>query len=512
MMKKLSLIIIALLLAGNFTSCNMDEYPADGIAQNITSIEDAKNLRIGLYSKLKHRTLGTYYNLPDYQSDLFHASATWGNYYGDWYSWNIQNTNLTLERLFYGWYGTIANCNFLIEGIENLLAAHENSYTDDQKEELRLYYGEAHWIRAYCYYNLAIDWCEAYNSSTADQTLGIMLQTVYAPSSVVSTYPARSSLAETFQLIVDDLQVAEDNIKVDGVSGSYYITKDVVSAMQARVALYMGEWATAITKANSVITPGRYPLIDNQTDFDDLWVYDYGIENIFVTEVQAYNDFEAAAAEPLDYDTGFYFLFNHYYQYQTYNPQFIPEQWVINLYAGDDIRLGSYYEYTTIYWPQLNDYDLWVITKFPGNPNLNVGGSPGTWYYVNKGKVFRSAEMYLIAAEAYYNNNNESGANQMLNELRAARIPSWTTTPYTGTTLRDEIRNERVRELYAEGNRLADLKRWGLPMTRTTPQNAGAVFSLYTNLSVSAGDYRFLWPIPQREVDNNPQVEQNPQY
>jgi len=38
----------------------------------------------------------------------------------------------------------------------------------------------------------------------------------------------------------------------------------------------------------------------------------------------------------------------------------------------------------------------------------------------------------------------------------------------------------------------------------------GADYS--TGLSVPAGDYHFVWPIPTHEMDTNPKMVQNPGY
>ena len=51
-------------------------------------------------------------------------------------------------------------------------------------------------------------------------------------------------------------------------------------------------------------------------------------------------------------------------------------------------------------------------------------------------------------------------------------------------------------------------------MTRSDIQNSDVVFQRGTDLSIAADDYRWLWPIPQAEIDSNPQVkpQQNPGY
>ena len=60
------------------------------------------------------------------------------------------------------------------------------------------------------------------------------------------------------------------------------------------------------------------------------------------------------------------------------------------------------------------------------------------------------------------------------------------------------ISEERVRELYMEGFRLNDLKRWGKGFERTPQSN---VQSEGSKLKVEPGDPRFVWPIPKHEIE-----------
>ena len=133
-------------------------------------------------------------------------------------------------------------------------------------------------------------------------------------------------------------------------------------------------------------------------------------------------------------------------------------------------------------------------------------------------KLFRLSELYLIKAEAAYELGDEGTANQALQDLRAQRMLTPPTESYSGTTLRDEIRLERTRELMGEGFRMSDLRRWNLPFHRVTGfpgYNTDALIrDLDKNVAYTAGDHRYVWPIPQDEIETNPQIagQQNPGY
>ena len=132
-------------------------------------------------------------------------------------------------------------------------------------------------------------------------------------------------------------------------------------------------------------------------------------------------------------------------------------------------------------------------------------------------KVFRISEMYLIAAEAAYNiGGQDAVACKYLNDLRSKRIKGYTEQSYNGTALRNEIRDERTKELYGEGFRLNDLKRWHIGFTRSAGQDPSFLQQgpNYAVCTREADDPYFLWPIPEDEIQANPQMknEQNEAY
>lgn len=62
----------------------------------------------------------------------------------------------------------------------------------------------------------------------------------------------------------------------------------------------------------------------------------------------------------------------------------------------------------------------------------------------------------------------------------------------------DVIEEERCRELYMEGFRLHDLKRWGKGFER---QSQISTVSPGNRLKISADNPLFVWPIPQHELE-----------
>ena len=144
----------------------------------------------------------------------------------------------------------------------------------------------------------------------------------------------------------------------------------------------------------------------------------------------------------------------------------------------------------------MQGYETEVIVKYPGNPNID--GAAGT-YYTNMPKVLRLSEMYLIRAEAYAMLGETNKANSDLSTLRKARIQGYGSATHAQESLMEAIQVERAKELFLEGFRLADLKRWNKGFRRQ-PQAGTITGENYSSLKIEGSDKRFTWPIPQHEV------------
>ena len=175
------------------------------------------------------------------------------------------------------------------------------------------------------------------------------------------------------------------------------------------------------------------------------------------------------------------------------------------------------------------------VSGFPsGEPNMWKFWQPGIAYGDAFGTlneiVFRSAEAYLIAAEAivkgatggklgtadvYYNKvlNRALGANAG-NDPQCAKFPeniksldavTYRATPANITI--DLILDERAREFLGEYDRWFDLKRTGKLVERVLKYNPWAA------KSNTIKEFHNLRPIPQSEIDlSNPKMTQNTGY
>ena len=275
----------------------------------------------------------------------------------------------------------------------------------------------------------------------------------------------------------------------------------------------MRDYPTAIENASALVNSGVYPLVSlsDTAAFRAIWSVDSGDEAIIQLD----------ASYPNDLPSGYAYQFISYdANNDLYGPDYIPEQWVIDLYEEypGDIRLNANFKEVTVTLPPGNaEFNVWIFYKFVGNPELKDQASRGN-SGVNKVKPFRIPEQYLILAEAYARNGQAAEACNVLNTLRKARIPGYTDATYSGERLLEEIFNERVRELMGEGFYWTDVKRYHRNIARGAAQDGArdAIYLPSNNESFhrSWGDYRYVWPIPQEELDASPNIanQQNPGY
>ena len=235
------------------------------------------------------------------------------------------------------------------------------------------------------------------------------------------------------------------------------------------------------------------------------------------SSVEIWDDISQKAGCPFDYITTMIMVdnwlpnFDISYNGNTgvYSPDFIPEQWVLDLfqeYPGD-IRYSANFMDVNIF----ETYPATIFSKFLGNPTLK---DPNTVGYSGRNlvKPFRISEQYLILAEAYARSGNSPEAFNVLNELKSKRIPGYT-ADNSGDVL-ERIFDERIKELMGEGFYWTDLKRFGKGIERGAAQPGTPIRPINEDMHRDASDWRFVWPIPQEELDSNPNManQQNPGY
>ncbi|TXH56582.1 MAG: RagB/SusD family nutrient uptake outer membrane protein [Bacteroidia bacterium] len=490
-MKYLNKFLIVVLSAVVFTSCSkkLELFPYSSIAtgQSLTSVSDAEYWNTGMYASLKGNVYGIFMFSTDVQSDLLNSTLDYGNRNGAPHRWDFNDDDYTIRDTWSGYYSALKNVNYFIANASKI-----STNTQADADKLNRYISEAHWFRAFYYSNLILRWGKAYDPATAANELGVPLVLDFD----VAARPARATMKQVYDQILDDITKAKTGLAaVAGTKGSNKLSIDAVLALEARVKLYMQDWAGAKAAADAVIAKNVYPLVNTAAAMKSLWVNDSKDETLFMLFANNSNQGPGQTNSIyLGYTPATKF----------YRPDFVPVQWIVDLFDNNDIRKGVYFKSDSLDIQGVKYQNISLVHKYEGNPALFTGANTN---YAHAQKVLRSAELYLISAEAGYKSSGD--ALTPLNALRTAR--GLAATNATGTALYDLIKDERTRELAFEGFRLDDLKRWNEPMTRKAAQNTAFinVGANFNQLSKPAGDNKFVWGLPANDITINKNLVQN---
>jgi hypothetical protein len=282
----------------------------------------------------------------------------------------------------------------------------------------------------------------------------------------------RASVARTYERILEDIASAKTHFAagdawVTGTpsTGKFYMNLAAIYALEARVHLYMKNWAAAATAAQEAITRSGGSIQMDPTTYVSMWGESTStVEDIFTINIDV--NTMLTANSPATF-------------YNSYGGSVNPTSKATYWQPGD-MRLGL----MVLHDDPGNDPTMWRPMKFP---NTNS---------INNIPVFRIPEMYLILAEA--NNElatpNTAAAQAALFQV-ARRNPAITSVadlPSTQVALRQFIKEERIRELFQEGHRFWDIRRNGDLMTRPVGE---------TKLNISNWNAAlYCFPIPDGEL------------
>jgi hypothetical protein len=146
-----------------------------------------------------------------------------------------------------------------------------------------------------------------------------------------------------------------------------------------------------------------------------------------------------------------------------------------------------------------NNANNYGIRKYIEITTAKYARNPQNFY------VFRYADVLLMVAEAQ---NEVAGPNTLVYECvnkvrKRVSMPDYP-VGLTQEQMRDRIRDERRWEFAVEWQRYFDLKRWGII------QDAIAASGVAEKVFTNPRDY--VWPIPQTELDRNPNMIQAPEW
>ena len=416
------------------------------------------------------------------------------------YNYNAYSTSTSGSRSGIVWahyYKVINNANLILAGIDNAVGPQAD--IDNIK-------GQALALRAHSYFYLINLYQHTYKGS--ESLPGVPLYT-----SPTSEGVGRGTVQQVYDQITSDLDAAKPLLQGKSRKHIAHINYATVRGIHAMVALQMEDYPTARTEAaasRAGITPASAAQYRGGTIFNTAGGPEY-LWGVAVNTEQA---------------TIYASFYSH-----------------LDVSSGGYADLGTQKKMTKALYDQIPDGDVrkelfspYPFTTAPAsnNPPLNQHKlrlrQPGNWAadYL----FMRVGEQYLIEAEAAARSGSgdEPHAISVLESLLQTRNPAYSAAGLSGTALLNEILLQRRIELWGEGRQLLDIKRLKTGLNRPlgdgnhngwdliNPTSQAFNFAIpavgATNaITIPDRDPRFLWRIPQNEIDANKELtdaDQNP--
>lgn len=449
-MKNLMLYIAMLLV---FAACELtdvldNEPPNNLVPENVISDErDAEALLNGVYSQIISRVSSYYY--MDYESIPSALIGTmsrsgFGNSHAQFSENDLFFDNTVVRDFWLAFYRVIDQANNVIRLTTDF---PDNQFSGDNKAEIL---GEAYFLRAMATFDALRYYGQYFDTSS---NLGIVLRT--EPSNFVTREKSRSSVADCYALILADLDFAIAN--APDFSVTYRASKTAAKALKARVLLFQGEYASAATLAEEVITEGTRTL---EADFESVFSNGLGSsEMILMTHRDENSDVD-----------------------QNNRKRFYAGRagttWFATLMDGDPRQPFTYTSTASAVGLKVNNLDNFRPT-----------------YYI------RLAEMYLIQAEALASSGATLAESKAPLDIIRNRAGIGDSPATTIDELRSDIFDEIVKELAFENG-----SEWfaAIRLDQASTLKPGITSS-----------NQYILPIPEEEINGNGGItlgDQNPGY
>lgn len=485
MKKRFIYTLLGVALLG--TSCSdswLEEDPSDKLAVDgsVQTVTQAQYAIDGVYDQMSHHS---YYNGKfifnfDVMADDMRASGT--GRLDDYYRYTFY-TESSDNEMWTRPYKAMKNVASLLAVIDDVEA--EGADAIAAKNDIK---GQALALRGLIHFDLVKTFGKPYTHGGAATALGVPIVTDLV---AFDAKMSRNTVEEVYNQVIADFKAGIDLLSDDANHG--HINKAAAQALLARVYLYKGDMANALTYAEEVINNSGVALM-SRDNYVGEWAKDGMSESLFEIVNSSEDNGGLESVGYLSDPDG-------YGQFVATDP-FIAKLEAATydvrnqMLAKDELdRMGR-------------------VMKYPGKAN-----EPS---YTSNTRIVRLSEVYLIAAEAALATDATKAAGY-LNAVIERAYPTEDVMDTDGTTVLFDhpadvptvtagtinlarILEERSLELVAEGHRFHDLVRNNLTITR------GDDYWGTTYKTIEMDDHKIIQPIPRIELDANPNMVQNPGY
>lgn len=534
-MKTIRNIILLLLPVICVVACSKDFLDRDPLGQVTVenyyeSEDDAISAVTGIYSNLLLLYNGREY--IDYETMTDNAcnilNVQWGGY-----EFTTSSQTPKSEYALKKWeknYRGITSANLLLENINKCFATNPESKRKPWLE------GEAYFLRAHFYLDLI--------NFYGDVPL------LLTPQEFVGYRSARVAKNLVLDQIVKDLDSAIVRLPIE-YSGSDYngrATKGAALALKGKALLFHERFDDAVDPLRQVVYmknelgANAYELFDN---YQDLFLPDNKFNKEFIFAVQYAQGFYT---QGLTHDLNLYL-----YDYNSFGPTLsLAEAYYTTngLPISEDFTFDPANPFDNRD-PRLNFTLVVPHSSYPHptatNPTFQPSSNQPTGmkirkyvvYYLPKNSsshnipLIRYADVLLMYAEAMvkaggYPDSEIRRAIDMVRQRPSVMMPK--VEDVEGVNLSEDqymkiIMHERRVELTFEGHRVVDIRRWRIGEQVMTDAygysdtDAKKSPPVYTPKLAQRRNFNpvkdYLWPIPQTEIDANPDISpgnQNPGY
>lgn len=393
---------------------------------------------------------------------------------GAWFRFDYQmvNRNATYRRPAFLWhffYKMITKSNLMLQ--EYFVEGQELA------PEVKQVHSEIHAIRGMSYFFLVNLFQQTYKGNEDKPGVPLILD----PEDEGRT---RAKVSEVYAQIIKDLTYAVENSVV--TANRQDLDQAVAATYLAKAYAAMEDWTNVLKYAEIAIAGQTLELPNNAN---------MGFANISSPGVLWGYDINAQTT--LMYASFFSVFDNTVDGYAPMSPKWVYS----NLYdkiSDTDKRKGWFAPRDPVqlaaavtHYGMISGGSL-AHVKFHSPTTFD-----GDYIYL------RMEDAYLLKVEAQVKLGQDAAAKQSLSSFMGYRDTKYDVESITN--LEEEVRLQRRIELWGEGVSFFDLKRWKLGINRSLPGTNHLVKG-----SINAGDIYFAYQIPVKEIEQNPDMEQNP--
>ncbi len=405
-------------------------------------------------------------------------------------------------NIFTGAYTGIFRANQIITNTPDA------NISEEEKNHL---IAEAKFLRALNYFHLAINF-------------GAVPIITTVPQSREEYFISQSPESEVWAQVESDLIDAVEGLPVSYTSEWVgRATEGAAIGYLGKAYLYQEKWSEAEDQFSKLSEPDgspkapyNYDLLENY-EHNFMAEYDNNQESLFEIQNQDVGGSEPWAGENADEsqgvttaqefaptEVGGWFeafptneMFEEFQEEKTVDGDFDPRMYasIVWDYPGATFYNLPYSEFETVFGKKsrIKKYQNWRQDN------------EGIWISEINEKALRFADILLMYAEALTMQGRVEEAYPLVNRIRNRADLSDLPSGLPQGEMMDEIVHQRMVEFFREGLRFYDLKRWGLLEEEISDGDKEG--SQYFELN--RHEY---FPIPQNELNTNPNIEQNPNW